>query len=119
MSLLLRWALNTLALFVVVKVVPNFEYKSWVTLAIAALVLGLLNAVIRPILFVLTLPITVITLGLFLIVLNAIMLELTAWVVQGFDIHGFGWAVVCAIVLSLVSLITDRIGRDERERERK
>ncbi len=119
MSLILRWVLNTLALFVVVKLVPNFEYTSWVTLAIAALVLGLLNAIIRPILFVLTLPITVVTLGLFLVVLNAIMLELTAWVVPGFAIHGFGWAVVGAIVLSLVSLVTDRIGRDDRERERK
>ena len=115
MSLLLRWILNTLALLVVVKVVPNFEYSSWVTLAIAALVLGLLNAIVRPILFVLTLPITVVTLGLFLIVLNAIMLELTAFVVPGFAIHGFGWAIVGAVVLSLVSLVTDRIGRDKKD----
>ena len=117
MRLLLRWALNTLALFVVVKFVPHFESRSWVTLAIAALVLGLLNAVVRPILFVLTLPITGITLGLFLVVLNAIMLELTAGVVPGFDIQGFGWAIVGAIVLSLVSLVTDGIGRDDRKKE--
>lgn len=121
MALLLRWFLNTLALFVVVSVVPNFSYKSWVTLAIAAAVLGLLNAVVRPILFVLTLPLTVVTLGLFLLVLNAIMLELTAWLVPGFDIDGFGWAIVGAIVLTLISLVTNRIGgskesRDERRR---
>ena len=87
MSLLIRWILNTLALFVVVTFVPNFSYRGWVSLAIAALVLGLLNAIVRPILFVLTLPITVVTLGLFLLVLNAIMLELTAWLVPGFDIN--------------------------------
>lgn len=116
MSLLLRWLLNTLALFVVVKVVPNFEWRSWLSLALAAAVLGLLNALVRPILFVLTLPITVLTLGLFLVVLNAIMLELTAALVPGFGIDGFGWAIVGAIVLSLVTLVTDRIGRNERDR---
>ena len=114
MGLLLRWILNTLALFIVVKLVPGFYAQSWVTLAIAALILGLLNAIVRPILFVLTLPITVLTLGLFLIVLNAIMLELTAWLVPGFDIRGFVWAIVGALVLSLVSLVTDRIGRNEK-----
>src|SRR5687767_14975657 len=119
MSLLIRWVLNTLALFLVVTVVPNFSYRSWVTLAIAAAVLGLLNAIVRPILFVLTLPFTVVTLGLFLLVLNAIMLELTAWLVPGFDIDGFGWAIVGAFVLTLVSLVTNRIGAvasDRRER---
>jgi putative membrane protein len=116
MGLIIRWIVNTLALFLVVTVVPNFHYRSWVTLAIAAAVLGLLNAIVRPILFVLTLPLTVLTLGLFLLVLNAIMLELTAWLVPGFDIDGFGWAVVGALVLSIVSLVTDRIGRREEER---
>src|SRR5688500_2758056 len=111
MSLLIRWALNTLALFLAVKIVPGFFYEDWVTLVIAAAVLGLLNAIIRPILFVLTLPLTVVTLGLFLLVLNAIMLELTAWVVPGFDISGFGWAMVGALVLSIISLVTSRIGR--------
>ena len=113
MSLIIRWILNTLALFLVVKIVPGFFYRDWVTLAIAAAVLGLLNAIIRPILFVLTLPLTVITLGLFLLVLNAIMLELTAWLVPGFDISGFGWAMVGALVLSIVSLVTGRIGKGE------
>jgi putative membrane protein len=116
MYLLLRWLLNTLALFVVVKLVPNFTVTSWVTLAIAAAVLGLLNAIVRPVLFVLTLPITVLTLGLFLLVLNAIMLELTDWLVPGFEVNGFGWAIVGALVLSIVSLVTDRIGRKSDER---
>ncbi len=115
MSLIIRWILNTLALFLVVKIVPNFAYEGWVTLAIAAAVLGLLNAIVRPILLVLTLPLTVVTLGLFLLVLNAIMLELTALLVPGFAIDGFGWAIVGALVLSLVSLVTGRIGRGEEK----
>lgn len=116
MALLVRWILNTLALFLVVSVVPGFHYRSWVTLVIAAAVLGLLNTILRPILFVLTLPITVLTLGLFLLILNAIMLELTAWLVPGFGIDSFWWAILGALVLSIVSLVTNRIGRDPAER---
>ena len=116
MKLLLRWLLNTLALFVVVTVVPGFHYRSVVSLAIAALVLGLLNAVLRPILFVLTLPLTIVTLGLFLLVLNGIMLELAAWIVPGFRVDTFGWAVVGALVLTIVSFFTNRIGESRRER---
>ena len=115
MTLLIRWVVNTLALLLVANVVPHFSYRSWITLAIAAAVLGLLNAVVRPILWFITLPITILTLGLFLLILNAVMLELTAWLVPGFDIDGFGWAVVGALLLSIVSLVTDRIGRRDGE----
>src|SRR5437764_11021443 len=115
MNLIIRWLANTLALFIVVTVVPHFHYHSIVTLAIAAAVLGLLNTIVRPILFVLTLPLTVITLGLFLIVLNAIMLEITAWFVPGFRIDGFFWVIIGAIVLGLISLVTSRIGRSRED----
>ena len=114
MGLLIRWLANTVALFIVVTVVPHFHYASIETLAVAALVLGLLNAVVRPVLFVLTFPLTVVTLGLFLLVLNAIMLELTAMLVPGFGIDGFGWAIIGAVVLTLVSLVTNRIGASSR-----
>ena len=115
MGLIVRWLANTLALFIVATLVPHFHYSSVVSLAIAALVLGLLNAIVRPILFVLTLPLTIVTLGLFLIVLNALMLEITDWLVSGFRIDSFGWAIVGAIVLGLVSLVTSRIGREDRK----
>lgn len=114
MKLLLRWILNTLALFVVATLVPGFRYESFVSLAVAALVLGLLNAVVRPILFWLTLPITLLTLGLFLIVLNAVLLEIAAFFVPGFDVDGFGWAMVGAVLLSIISLVTNRIGAGEK-----
>jgi putative membrane protein len=115
MNLLVRWALNTLALLIVVKVVPHFYYRSLFTLAIAALILGLLNAVLRPFIVVLTLPITVVTFGLFLIIVNAIMLELTAMFVPGFHIDSFFWAVIGSIVLSLVSWVTNRLGKKREE----
>jgi putative membrane protein len=116
MNLLLRWLVNTIALFIVVTVVPHFHYRSIVTLAIAALVLGLLNAIVRPVLFVLTLPLTIVTLGLFLLVLNGMVLELVAWVVPGFRIDSFGWAVVGALLLTVISFFTSRIGESRRER---
>jgi len=117
MHLILRWALNTLALFVVVTVVPGFHYRSIVSLAIAALILGLLNAIVRPILVFLTLPLTIVTLGLFLIVLNAVMLELTAFLAPGFRIDDFVAALIGAVVLAIISWVTNQIGRKpEKER---
>lgn len=117
MHLLFRWTLNTLALFIVVTLVPGFYYRSVWTLALAALVLGLLNAIVRPVLFILTLPLTIVTLGLFLLILNAIMLELTSMVVPGFRIEGFGWAVLGALLLTIISLVTNRIGTPKSERQ--
>ena len=109
MNLLIRWALNALALYVVAYLVPGFTYSGWVAIVIAAAVLGLLNAIVKPILYVLTLPITILTLGLFLVVLNAIMLKLTAAIVPGFSIHGWWHAILGALLLSAVSIITNAL----------
>lgn len=114
-SLLFRWIINTLALFVVTYLVPGISADSIVTLFLAALVLGLLNAVVKPILFWLTLPLTIVTLGIFLIVLNAIMLELTDVLVRGFTVSTFLAAFLGAIILGLLSLITNKIGKDEKK----
>jgi putative membrane protein len=111
-ALLIRWILNTAALYGVALFVPGIDFTgSFLMLFVASLVLGLLNAIVRPILFVLTLPITIVTLGLFLLVLNAAMLGLTAWMVEGLTIHGFVPAVVGALLLSIVSFFTSRIGK--------
>ena len=113
--ILLRWLLNALALWMVTLLVPAVRYDSLVALLIAAAVLGIVNAIVRPVLFWLTLPLTIVTLGLFLIVLNALMLELTALLVPGFDVLGFGWALVAAVILGLISLVTNRIGSDPKK----
>ena len=116
MALIVRWILNTLALFAVAKIVPNIYYESWVSLAIAAAVLGLLNAIVKPILFVLTLPITVLTLGLFLVVLNAFMLKVTAGLVPGFEIRSWWAAILGALLLAAASLVINAIGPDRDAR---
>lgn len=78
-------------------------YDSFVDLLLAALLLGVLNAVVRPILFLLTLPLTIVTLGLFLLVLNAAMIGLVAWMLPGFWVHGFWSGVAAAIITGLAS----------------
>jgi putative membrane protein len=115
MRILLSWVLNAVALWIVTLLVPAVRYDSIAALVIAAAVLGIVNAIVRPILFWLTLPLTIVTLGLFLIVLNALMLELTALLVPGFDVDGFLWAIVAAIILGLISLITNRIGEKPKK----
>jgi putative membrane protein len=116
MRILLSWILNALALWIVTLLVPAVTHDSIAALVIAAAVLGIVNAIVRPVLFWLTLPLTIVTLGLFLIVLNALMLELTALLVPGFDVHGFGWAIVAAVLLALISLITNRIGTPAKKK---
>jgi putative membrane protein len=117
-GLLLRAAITALSLWVASQLLPGLHFSSGTKLAIAAVLLGLVNAVVRPIAFILTLPITVVTLGLFLLVLNAAMIGLVAWIVPGFTISGFWTAVGGAIIVSLVSWAASTVignsGRVER-----
>ncbi len=104
-GLLLRWAIVSAGLWVAAALISGISFSSTGALLVAALVLGILNAIVRPILIILTLPVTVVTLGLFLFVINAGMLKLTSAMVDGFQVEGFWSAVFGALVLSLVSLV--------------
>jgi len=103
MTLLLVWILNAVALLVVAYILPGITVASFGSALIAALVLGLLNAVVKPLLILLTLPLTVVTLGLFLLVINALVFWFAGSVLKGFQVDGFWWAVIGAIVYSIVS----------------
>ncbi|NLY28226.1 MAG: phage holin family protein [Alcaligenaceae bacterium] len=103
MELILIWILNAVALLVVAYILPGITVASFGSALIAALVLGLLNALVKPVLIVLTLPITVVTLGLFLLVLNALVFWFAGSILKGFQVNGFWWAVIGAIVYSIVS----------------
>ncbi len=113
-TLLLKWTINTLALLVVVNVVPGIGVARWETLLVGALVIGLLNAFLRPVLFFLTLPVTVVTLGLFTLVLNGIIFYLAAWLVKGFYVTGFWSSFVAALVFSIVSFLLNLVINPER-----
>ena len=100
---LLRAAITALGVLVASEILSGLTFDSSSKLIVAAIVLGVVNAVVRPLAFILTLPITVVTLGLFLLVLNAGMVALVAWMVPGFQVSGFWTAVGAALIVSLVS----------------
>ena len=100
---LLRAAISALGLWVASQLLDGLHFATPSKLALAAVLLGIVNAFVRPLAFILTLPITIVTLGLFLLVLNAGMVALVAWVVPGFTISSFWTAVGAAIIVSIVS----------------
>jgi putative membrane protein len=100
---LVHWLVVAIALWAAAWILPGVAISSWPALVVASLVLGLVNAVVRPILVLLTLPITLLTLGLFYLVVNGAAFALSAWLVPGFAVGGCGWAIVGALVVSTVS----------------
>ena len=114
MRFLVLWAIVAAALWVAASVVPGVTVTTGPALLIAAFVLGLVNALVRPILTILTLPITILTLGLFYLVVNAAAFGLAAAVVPGFSVAGFGSAVIGALLVSLVSWVLGALFKPER-----
>jgi len=106
LMLLARWIVNAAALLLVAYLYPGVAVTSFFAALIAALVLGIVNAVIRPILVLLTLPVTLVTLGLFIFVINALLFWFVANVVQGFAVSGFWAAMVGSILYSVITMIT-------------
>jgi len=109
MELILVWILNAVALLIVAYILPGITVASFGSALIAALVLGLLNTLVKPVLILLTLPITVVTLGLFLLVLNALVFWFAGSVLKGFQVNGFWWAMLGALVYSIVSGLLSRL----------
>ena len=102
--ILLHWLVLTIALGLTAHLLPGVHVASTGALLISALVLGFLNAILKPILVLLTLPLTVLTLGIFYLVLNAILFALASVLVPGFAVTGFGSAFLGAILMSLLSM---------------
>lgn len=109
MALILVWILNAVALLVVAYLLPGITVASFGSALIAALVLGLVNMLVKPVLVLLTLPITIVTLGLFLIVINALLFWFVGSVLKGFQVNGFWWAVGGAVLYSIISGLLTRL----------
>ena len=107
MSLLIRWLINAMALLAIPYFMKSVYVDNLVTALIAALALGFLNTLIRPILLLLTLPITLLTLGLFALVINGLMFWLAAQFIQGFSVTSFGAAFIAALLFSVVTTIAN------------
>ena len=104
-KLLLAWLINAAALFALPYVVPGVQVSGFATALVAALVLGLVNTLIRPLVVLLTLPATILTLGLFILVINGLLFWAVATFVDGFQVSGFWSAVFGAIVYSIISWV--------------
>ena len=109
--------LNGLAIIIAAWLLPGIHISSSLSALLAGVILGFVNAIVRPVLFFLTLPLTLLTLGLFIFVLNAICFALTAWLVPGFSVDGFFSALVGALLVSVVSWILNGLVVGRRERD--
>lgn len=113
MAFLLRLVLTALVFYLLPRFVHGIYVDNATSALIAALIFGVVNAIIRPLVLLLTLPLTVLTLGLFIIVINALMFMLTAWIAPGFRVDGFYPALIGAIVMMIVGFIVSHTFHDE------
>jgi len=109
MRLITKWLLSALALLLVAKVVPGVEVSGIYIALIVAVLMGIVNVIIRPILIILTLPITILTLGLFTLVINGLLFWFVASFVEGFNVTGFVPAFVGALIVSVVSFLGNKM----------
>ena len=111
MGLLMNLLINTLALVAVSYIVPGFHVSDLQAAIVAAIVIGVINTFIRPIVQLIALPISFLTLGLFAFIVNVFLLMLAAYIVPGFDIDGFLTAIIASIVLALVSAFLHKLAK--------
>jgi putative membrane protein len=112
MKLLVHWLVNAGAVGITAYLLPGVHVTDFWTALVVAVVLGIVNAIIKPILLILTLPITLVTLGLFILVINAAMVLLVGLLVPGFTVTNFWWALAFGLVLSLVNSVLHGVIRD-------
>lgn len=109
---LLHWLLNTSVLIIVAYIVPGISFSSFWSALITSAVFGVINAIIRPVMIFLTLPINILTLGLFTLIINAFMFWLASTIVKGFDVTNFGAAFWCALVYWLIITLINYLLED-------
>jgi len=111
MGLILKLIVNALAVFAAAYLLPGVSVDSFLTAIIVAIVLGVLNLIVKPILVLLTIPITILTLGLFLLIINALMVLLCDSLVTGFDVNGILYALLFSLVVSLISSVMEGLAK--------
>ncbi len=110
-----RWIVTTIAVLTAAHIVPGISYQGWGALLVASLILGLINATLKPILMLLSLPLLLVTFGLFTLVINSGLLLLVGKLVQGFEVAGWGSAFWGSLVISIVSVVIKRFQSPPRE----
>ena len=114
MKLIIRILLSALAVVVLANILPNVSVDSYITAIIVAVVLSLLNFIVKPVLVILTLPVTIVTFGLFLLIINAIIILLADNLIDGFNVDGLGWALLFSLLLSLLQSILFSLLKEDK-----
>ncbi|HKK54378.1 MAG TPA: phage holin family protein [Patescibacteria group bacterium] len=113
MKLFITWLISAVAIFISAWLIPGVSVSGFWTVLLVALVLGVVNAVVRPILLILTLPINILTLGLFTLVINALMVLLVSAIIPGFIISGFWIALIFSLILSAIVWILEGLSQEQ------
>ncbi len=115
MKFIVRLLLSALAVVILSKVLPNVFVDSYITAVIVALALSLLNFIVKPIMVILTLPITIITFGLFLLIINALIIKLADFFVDGFNVNGWLWPIIFSFLLSCLQSILFSLLKEDKK----
>ncbi|HUH65867.1 MAG TPA: phage holin family protein, partial [Syntrophales bacterium] len=118
MGILIRWIILTIAIIAASYILEGIHVSGFFSAFLAAAALGILNALFRPILLILTLPINILTLGLFTFLINALMLKIASGIIPGFEVHGFWTAVIGSLIISVVSWVLNSFVSDRGRVER-
>ena len=114
MNFVIRFLLNGLAVFLTAYLLPGVDIDGYRTALIVALLLSIANAVVKPVLILLTIPITIVTLGLFLLVINALIVLMVDYFVTDFVVNGFWWALATSLILSIFNSLFDDLSKDRK-----
>jgi len=114
MRILVKLLVNALIIFALAWVLPGVDVTNYWTALIVAVILGVLNLFIKPLLIILTIPVTIVTLGLFLFVINALIILMTDYLVDGFTVNGFWWALLFSILISIMNAAFDRPSKEDQ-----
>jgi putative membrane protein len=118
MNMIVRFLLNGLAVFLTAYLLPGVDVDGYGTALLVALILSIANVVVKPILIVLTIPITVLTLGLFLLVINALIILMVDYLVTDFTVNGFWWALLFSLIMSIFNSFFDDLTKDKKQSQR-
>lgn len=119
MRFILKLLVNALGVYVTAALLPGVGVENYLEAIVVALILGLLNALVKPILILLTIPITIFTLGLFVLVINAGLIMFAGWLLDSFTVANFWWALAFSIILSIINGIMERFVFEDKRSARK
>jgi putative membrane protein len=119
MKFLIKILITSLAVLFTAKILPGIAIDNYTTAILVAIVIALLNTFLKPLLVLLTIPVTIVTLGLFLFVINAFIIMITSELIKGFNVDGFWWALLFSIILAMVTSLLEAIAGSHKQQQSK